>query len=810
MQLKACGARRLEDKFRRSTQLILAKVNISRCMREMSAFQAIFKFKWQFLVPKGALFLQRLYKYEQLPCCKAGIAHSCQFIRIVNIVRADEERIDCELKVHRLPEADTWEENFPKHSGFHCLSYTWGDAIDEIPEPEPLWIQQQTLLDKVIFIVQHFTHFICGILRNLERKSRYNVFCNGQTIPITDNLRDGLITLHKDVSKKDQMQAIWIDQICINQDDRVNAGEKTSQLKVMGQIYEKAMSVIVWLGATKPESNMEYVQQIADKLHRLEEQVPSIKEDRTDVSRWIGFQAQLRSQITQEQWLSVFELLRMNYFRRMWVFQEIVVAAQVSIVCGKDTISWEHLCNVSQIFSQFGIDTVLEGAGLSQSTIHGNVALQNLPHSIDIYRHRFFENPQRGLRPFLGGLVTENNRAAYSCQEGQDKLYAHFGVCRYKDIEIDSSKSARDVYIQFWTHVFQKLSDVNFLTAVDEVDGGETRRWSYPKKTSLWQRIWNGKTEAPLPSWVPDFGKPRLPVSLTQHYTMPNPESGKFNICRFNAAGLSSKPNLGPFSFDITRDNLFTTKGYPIDAIAVASETHTEMDITHVWAIPRLLEILLWIANDRTVYRRPQASHEALMTTLIIWSLGSAEDEDKLLNVLGTPYLSRLLRSWILYILSTPAAHGISHKYPPIYSSLLAKAEASSHTLIPTLSEISQAASVHRDFLIAQTVEPPAHPLLRGQRTPPFLPKRAAQLGEEAFYHTRLIRTARGYIGKAGRAVRAGDEVWVFPGGYVPFVLRRTGNGTYKLVTHGYIHGVMEGELVGELVAKEKVDVVIA
>ena len=38
------------------------------------------------------------------------------------------------------------------------------------------------------------------------------------------------------------------------------------------------------------------------------------------------------------------------------------------------------------------------------------------------------------------------------------------------------------------------------------------------------------------------------------------------------------------------------------------------------------------------------------------------------------------------------------------------------------------------------------------------------------------------------------DEVCIFYGGSVPFVLRLVGQGQYGVVGDGYLHGFMEGE----------------
>ena len=47
-----------------------------------------------------------------------------------------------------------------------------------------------------------------------------------------------------DIAMK-QNHAIWIDSICISQHDD---DEKTAQVKMMGDIYQRATRVVVWLG----------------------------------------------------------------------------------------------------------------------------------------------------------------------------------------------------------------------------------------------------------------------------------------------------------------------------------------------------------------------------------------------------------------------------------------------------------------------------------------------------------------------------------------------------------------------------------
>ena len=58
----------------------------------------------------------------------------------------------------------------------------------------------------------------------------------------------------------------------------------------------------------------------------------------------------------------------------------------------------------------------------------------------------------------------------------------------------------------------------------------------------------------------------------------------------------------------------------------------------------------------------------------------------------------------------------------------------------------------------------------------------------------RLFVTEKGYIGLGAQSVQKGDKVFVFPGGIVPFVLRTSIEGYYRLVGEAYVHGIMRGE----------------
>jgi len=50
---------------------------------------------------------------------------------------------------------------------------------------------------------------------------------------------------------------LWIDAICIDQ-TKEGEQERNQQLQIMGQIYSRAATVIIWLGPSTPESRLAF------------------------------------------------------------------------------------------------------------------------------------------------------------------------------------------------------------------------------------------------------------------------------------------------------------------------------------------------------------------------------------------------------------------------------------------------------------------------------------------------------------------------------------------------------------------------
>jgi Heterokaryon incompatibility protein (HET) len=79
--------------------------------------------------------------------------------------------------------------------------------------------------------------------------SHHIITCNGCAIRVTANLYDAL----QQIRKQHGPLQIWVDAICINQNDEK---EKSEQILLMNQIYSRAQTVYVWLGNGTLESDV--------------------------------------------------------------------------------------------------------------------------------------------------------------------------------------------------------------------------------------------------------------------------------------------------------------------------------------------------------------------------------------------------------------------------------------------------------------------------------------------------------------------------------------------------------------------------
>ncbi|KAH8680633.1 heterokaryon incompatibility protein-domain-containing protein [Xylariales sp. PMI_506] len=133
-------------------------------------------------------------------------------------------------------------------------------------------------------------------------------------IKITPNLRDALLRFR---SRLD-VRRLWVDAVCINQQDDQ---DKAKQIPLMTQIYRRCSGVLVWLG--NDSDGLLSMDSINAHSRRI-----GYEDDDEDIQREIE------------------SLVRLPWFGRRWIVQEVVLNQNVTLFCSGSEIPWLRLLQV--------------------------------------------------------------------------------------------------------------------------------------------------------------------------------------------------------------------------------------------------------------------------------------------------------------------------------------------------------------------------------------------------------------------------------------------------------------------------------
>ncbi|KAI6358228.1 hypothetical protein MCOR25_007394 [Pyricularia grisea] len=187
----------------------------------------------------------------------------------------------------------------------------------------------------------------------IEGETR-TIAVDGRLFQATPNLHAALRQLRNRGYRR-----LWIDAVCINQADRE---ERSQQVLQMRSIYARAAKTVVWLGPESGTSNL--AMHLLNVLSEPGEfgmgqkrcyreavkgrYLPEVREvagdDEQQQQTTMGAPSNgLDEGLYADAWLAFDELFDREYWRRMWIIQEITVSREIDIMCGFEIISWKKL-----------------------------------------------------------------------------------------------------------------------------------------------------------------------------------------------------------------------------------------------------------------------------------------------------------------------------------------------------------------------------------------------------------------------------------------------------------------------------------
>jgi hypothetical protein len=133
------------------------------------------------------------------------------------------------------------------------------------------------------------------------------------------HVRENLYWALSHLRYREGCRLLWIDALCINQMDNVERGHQVYQ---MGMIYSHAERVCVWLGLADDS---------AHGTHRLLHRE----------STWDELKSGLLTRLNE--WRHLACLCEKEYWDRLWIIQEVVLAGKIEVHCGHLNFPWEKL-----------------------------------------------------------------------------------------------------------------------------------------------------------------------------------------------------------------------------------------------------------------------------------------------------------------------------------------------------------------------------------------------------------------------------------------------------------------------------------
>jgi hypothetical protein len=156
-------------------------------------------------------------------------------------------------------------------------------------------------------------------------------------IEVTQNLFTALIYLRH----KSEARVLWIDALCINQEDME---ERSSQVARMADIYRLAHRVVVWLG---PESEEDRSSEALSILRSIGSQIEvdwtiyKMRATKQGDSSLVDINIPLP--LDQNSLKSLLMVISRPWFERLWVQQEIALANENAVlICGHNSIMRRH------------------------------------------------------------------------------------------------------------------------------------------------------------------------------------------------------------------------------------------------------------------------------------------------------------------------------------------------------------------------------------------------------------------------------------------------------------------------------------
>ncbi|KAH6710905.1 heterokaryon incompatibility protein-domain-containing protein [Leptodontidium sp. MPI-SDFR-AT-0119] len=311
-----------------------------------------------------------------------------------------------------------------------------------------------------------------------ETAKTHHITIGGKRLPISANLDRAL----RRVRRTEQDLYLWVDAICINQDDAI---EKEYQISLMLQIYRSARRVVVYLGEQSDHS--ELLPEFFDTTIRARRVFNSLDNgeeglDHEDLNRSIGILREIGEPTSNNKmWRAARAFYDRPWIMRVWIVQEVVAANELIFLCG----GWELPGTVVY-------DSVIASTCHPQLCPFGNFVDRRANNQVNGLMQLFRIMNARSVKLAGRTELLDLLYLTHGCKETdlRDHVFAVLGMAQEA-----TQPSLRPNYREHWQETYLRYTECL-------IKAGSGLRALYRSSADSASPY---KQSSQIPSWVPDF-----------------------------------------------------------------------------------------------------------------------------------------------------------------------------------------------------------------------------------------------------------------------------------------------------------------
>jgi hypothetical protein len=297
----------------------------------------------------------------------------------------------------------------------------------------------------------------------LETGSKFIRLCphrdaTAENFGITENLHSALLALWNRKGERKTLR-IWVDALCINQKD---LHERSQQVQMMRQIYSRAEEVLAWVGPTAGRVLSSTV------LEHPPDIIPT----------------------SEEGWQALKFFFNEEYWRRVWIIQEITVASTVKMLYGYLEFSWNKLAPTLKL--------LLKHSALGRDENEIDVSGIGASHLLRFREHWIDANKPISLLQAMTWTI--HTKAT----DPRDKIFALLGLCHdgFRLVPFPNYKQSLESIISEMSKLAFSRNRSLDLMCIRGRDTVPKRNSELPTWAPNWPNLWSSQHLAAHEKWI--------------------------------------------------------------------------------------------------------------------------------------------------------------------------------------------------------------------------------------------------------------------------------------------------------------------